>query len=389
MFTGPILAGIPTAAGVMLRRAIPALCAVLTACKDSTPIRIGVVLDGQGVGGAEIAARDINAAGGIRGRPLELRIIAGQSGKVARVALAAAESLASDPTILAVVGHNNSAASLAGAQIYNTRRVVQIAPNSTSPVYSDAGPYSFRLVASDEHQGTFLAREIAHDPSTRRVAVMYVSDDYGRAINQTLLRGLSTHGITPVYEAPYLEGQRFTTDLEVVIGAIARSRPDLLVWLGREPDLRVLLPALRRRVPSIRVLASDGFGAARRNENGTEALVGVRYVRVQDPETNSPKISRIRERYRIPNEYELTDQFLLGYQCIELLAHAVKTVGANRERIRDFLNELGSTQPAFQGTLGSISFDANGDAPPTYYLMEVTPSGSRSVATSMRSNPSS
>src|SRR5205823_6204062 len=108
---------------------------------------------------------------------------------------------------------------------------------------------------SDEHQGEFLARLVLADTTRPRVALMYVNDDYGRALHETFARSLSAHDVRPVYEAPYSEGEGFT-DIDYVAHAIARSHPEMLVWLGRAPELRRLLPELRAAIPSLRVLAS-------------------------------------------------------------------------------------------------------------------------------------
>src|SRR5258708_37131263 len=93
--------------------------ALLYVACGSPPPRIGIVLDGDGERGAMLAASDVNAAGGIRGQKLELRILRGRSSTSARDALAAAESLATDPTIVGDVGHTNTAARLAAAPVDN------------------------------------------------------------------------------------------------------------------------------------------------------------------------------------------------------------------------------------------------------------------------------
>lgn len=359
---------------MMYRTVYPLLWALLTACGSPQPLRVGIVLDGDGVLGAQFAADDINTAGGIKGRPLELRVLSNLVGSVARESLTAAETLATDPSVLVVVGHTNSAASLAAAQIYNSRGLVQIAPTSTAPLYSDAGPYSFRLVASDAHQGRFLADAIAKEASGRRIAVLYVNDDYGRALEQVLAAELAKRGIAPVHVSPYAEGARFTS-ADDITGALSRARPDLLVWLGREPELRLLLPKVRAAKLGLRVFASDGFTTPRRTLPGGESLVGVRYVRLQDPSVNSPEIARLRARFPRSLPYDLSDQYLLSYQAVQLAAEAISVGGATREQVRQYLSELGTARPAFRGILGDIVFDKYGDAPPRYHLVEVAAAG--------------
>jgi branched-chain amino acid transport system substrate-binding protein len=346
-------------------------------CGSPAPFRIGIVLDGDGERGATLAMNDVNDAGGIRGRRLELRILRGLSSTSANVALTAAESLVTDPTILAVVGHTNSSASLAGAQVYNEHHLVQIAPTTTAPLYSEAGPYSFRLVASDAHQGEFLAQLVLVDSTRPRTALVYVNDDYGRALYGTFSRSLSAHGIAPVYEAPYSEGDGFT-DIDDVARAIARSRPELLVWLGRAPELRRLLPELRATIPGLRVLASDGFSGP--GALDSPSIIGVRYVRFLDLGNPTPAIRALRDRFkRNWGGEEFTDQYLMGYQAVRLLAEGIRAGGENREAIRRYLAELGSARPPFPGIAGSIVFDERGDPSPSYHLAEVTSEGSKAI----------
>src|SRR5258706_14031440 len=65
---------------------------------------------------AELAVKEINARGGLRGRPLALRIL-DDSGR-ADVAIQVAQTLADDPEVVAVIGHLTSGTSIAGARIY-------------------------------------------------------------------------------------------------------------------------------------------------------------------------------------------------------------------------------------------------------------------------------
>jgi branched-chain amino acid transport system substrate-binding protein len=62
-----------------------------------------------------------------------------------------------------VVGHVTSGSSLAVSQLYNDAQVVQLSPTATSVLYSQAGPFSYRMVPPDDAQGRFLADVLARD----------------------------------------------------------------------------------------------------------------------------------------------------------------------------------------------------------------------------------
>ena len=107
------------------------LCLGVSGCEGERPYRIGVVLDRSGTDGARMAAARINRDGGVRGHRIELRSLGSLPASTAELARATAELLAADPTVLAVIGHTNSAASLAAAVVYNGRHLLQIAPTAT------------------------------------------------------------------------------------------------------------------------------------------------------------------------------------------------------------------------------------------------------------------
>ena len=339
---------------------------LLWACGRQTDARIGVVLGDEGVRAARLALDDLNATGG---RRIGLRALSGAFGSSAQVALQGAESLAVDPTVLAVVGHTNSSASLAASQVYNAQHVVQIAPTSTSPLYSQAGPYSFRLVASDAHQAHFIAQQIGV-ASARRVAIVYANDDYGRALRRLVIEDLATRGVHPVYQGPYAESETDGGDLVRALGA---TQPTLLVWLGRDPFYSRIAPALHAAMPALPVLASDGFGGSSVNvalRESRHEFEGVRYVRLVDVDARSAAMRKLRERYRDqPGGGEMTDQAVLAYDAVMLLGTAVREAGPDREAIRAWLNQLGRSRPQYVGVTGPIGFSPDGDRPPTYLLV--------------------
>jgi branched-chain amino acid transport system substrate-binding protein len=345
-----------------------AVTAFATGCDRGVPYRIGVVLDADGVRGASIAAERINASGGIHGHPLELRNIGGAGSIKARLALETAESLATDQTILAVVGHTNSSASLAASQVYNARHVVQIAPTSTTPLYGEAGPYSFRLVASDVHQGVFLADQALKRRQHSRVAMVFVNDDYGRPLSNVVRERLLHAGSAPVFDAPYSEKDSHPGD---VAASLARAHPDVLIWIGRAYDYADMQPLFAKAVPSLEVIASDGFDGPSLLTDTLGRFDGVQYVRLVDLDRPDSTLLALRGRYLHDGLGEPSDQAILSYDAVSMLAEAIRQAGPRREAIRDWLATVGHGAPPFRGLSGSIAFASRGDRAPQYFLKRI------------------
>jgi branched-chain amino acid transport system substrate-binding protein len=309
---------------------------------------------------------------------LALRLMSAGPSTAARPAIVAAESLANDPATMAVVGHSNSSASLAASQIYNTRHIVQIAPTSSAPLLNRAGPFTFRLVASDIHQAQFLAGVIAAGGARPRVAVFFVNDDYGRALEHELRARLGDQSVPIVYGAPYTEHEGFV-DAASVVRAVANTHPAILVWLGRAPALLELLPALRRTMPLLRVLASDGVDNVATKSNPESAFIGVQYVSYLQLNGERAPISALRARLKARSGTPLSVETALSYDAVMLLATAAREVGTDRVAIRDYLTSLGNQRATYNGATGPIAFSADGEPQPSYFLAEVGALGPRSV----------
>ncbi len=134
---------------------------------DRRPIELGLVLTlaDSGVApmlrGARLAVAEINAGGGVRGRPLSL-VVRDDFGDPDSAIRVAGDLYRSN--VVAVIGSAYSGPTLAAAPVYNNARrpVVQISPSASVPELSNAGDYSFRTCPTDLEYGAALARW-AHD----------------------------------------------------------------------------------------------------------------------------------------------------------------------------------------------------------------------------------
>ncbi len=340
--------------------------AAIASCESSNTYRLGIVASTDGERGAALAVADINAAGGVNGHPIELRSVGGNSNSSAAIALQVAETLAADARVLAVIGHPNSSASLAASQVYNARHVVQLAPTSTTPLYSNAGPYSFRLVGSDVFQAAFLADAVAKGARSS-VAVVYVNDDYGRSLSRSLTQALAVRNVTNVRAYPYAEqdsaGQR------ELLASLAEQHPTTLAWLGRVHYFELMADSLHRRLPGVDIIASDGFGSGVVDDDTTGRFTGIRHVRLTDVTRNDSALQEVRRRFRAARTGDLSDEAALTYDAVRLLADAIRQAGPDRNAIREWLSQTGRGRPPYNGITGPISFTASGDRVAHYVLV--------------------
>jgi branched-chain amino acid transport system substrate-binding protein len=308
---------------------------------------------------AELAAREINGAGGVRGRSLELVILDDQADAVRAVNVA--RQLYDDPTVVAVIGHLTSGATLAAGAIYNAglHPVPMISPSASSPLLSGAGPYTFRICPTDLAHGTRLAQWAVDQLHARRAAILFLNDEYGRGVRGVFAQQFTARGGRLVADDPYLdELPSFEPFLERIR---RRGGTDVLLVAGTRPGAERILQTLGTMGLRPAVLAGDGVAgieAAGRLAEGV--YVSAAYLPDQPGEANAAFVRAYQAAY----DGQQPDHRGAGtYDIVHLLARAIEAVGPDRAKLRDYLAGFGSETEAYDGVTGRIAFDAKGDVP--------------------------
>jgi branched-chain amino acid transport system substrate-binding protein len=336
------------------------------ACADqSRPVRLGVAMSLQEEGikpsryAAELAAREINQAGGVGGRPLELvfRDDFGNSDSAVAVA-----NLLYDSDVSAVVGPAYSSMTLASAPVYNggRRPLVQLSPSASSPQVSSAGDFTFRLCPSDLAYGAALA-SFSVDHGFLRAAVIYVNDAYGRGVRQTFAAEYSRLGGEIIELDPFLAA---TPDVGVYLARIAREKKaQAIILAANQSEGLKVLAQIRAAKLNLPILGGDGMAGAERTDPGlTEGLYVSSGYLVGDPSPLNRKFVAAYEKM-FPQAGPPDQGAAAVYDAVYLLSHIVKDVGTDRAAVRNALARVGTADSAYQGVVGRVAFDSLGDVP--------------------------
>ena len=322
---------------------------------------------------AELAVKEINARGGVRGRPLALRVV--DDSARADVAIGVARRFVDDPTIVAVVGHLTSGTSLAAGRIYGAARrpLAMISPSASSPDLSGANPYVFRVCPSDLSHGAQLARYAREKLGARRVGIIYVNDDYGRGLRLSFATEFRRLGGTVVEEDPSLTA---TPSLEPYLSHLRQSGGggvDVLMLATERGGAELALREMSRLGVAWPVIGGDaltGIEAAGALAEGVR--VSSAYLADAPGDRNAVFIASYGRAY----EGQRPDHRGAGaYDIVQLLARAVAAAGPDRRAVRDYLARVGTDLPAYDGVTGSIAFDANGDVPAKPVIIGVVQGG--------------
>lgn len=320
---------------------------------------------------AELAAKDINARGGVNGRPLMLRVL-DDSGGNEDVALRVAERLASDPQVVAVIGHLTSGATKAAVSVYGgARPVLTISPSASSPELTGISPWFFRVCPSDLSFGPRLAQVARQELGAVRAGVIFINNDYGRGVRHTFTEEFRRLGGTVVEEDPSLAT---TPTLEPYLVRMQRAGVDVLMLAvergGAEQALREM-NALGFRRP---VFGGDALTSIEALGPLAEGVhVSLPYLPDRPGELNATFVSAYARAY----DGARPDHRGAGaWDIVHLLAQGIAAVGTDRRALRDWVAGInGRTRPAYEGVTGRIAFDSAGDVPAKPVVIGVVRSG--------------
>lgn len=342
---------------------------VLSACGEPAPRPlIGTVLGGTYNNAARLAFEDDAAA---HGGAIADTLFRGEPNMLAATSIGIASELLGHAGLVAVIGHTHSSASLAVAQLYNDASVVQLAPTSTAALYSEAGPFSFRMVPSDAAQGPAIVQAIAaRFPADTRVALLYVNDDYGRGLRESVRRALDTTRYPVVTDLPHLDGAGRGTSVLGDVAPVIAAQPDLIVWLGRPSTLHTVLPRIRAKLGAVPVFASDATTSWKIGGNVDGVLTDVEYTDFFDLDA-SATARDVSARYFARWKEHPGAGEVLAYDAMRLLLRAIRDGAHSGDDIRQWLDARGRSAPAYDGVTGPLRFSVDGDVERPFVIKHI------------------
>jgi ABC-type branched-subunit amino acid transport system substrate-binding protein len=210
------------------------------------------------IAGVDLAVKEINAAGGVLGKPMEL--VKGDSGDTAEFANQTVDSLLAE-NVDGIIGAAASGVSLGVIDKITGAGVVQFSPANTSDkltTYADKGLY-FRVAPPDLLQGAAIAKLVSDDGASN-VAIIARNDAYGTGLADVVEKTLTGSGVTVSVKKIY-EPDAGTFDAEVA--EIKGASPDAIVVIGFEESSKIL-----------RTLVENGIGPKVVKTYGCDGNIG-------------------------------------------------------------------------------------------------------------------
>ncbi len=305
--------------------------------------------------GVEMAADEINKAGGINGRTVQI-ITEDDQGEPNKAATVVTKLINQDK-VQALLGEVASSNSLAAAPKAQEAKVPMISPSSTNPAVTQVGDYIFRVCFIDPFQGEVMAKFSANNLKAKRAAILYdFNSDYSRGLYQFFKRSFTSLGGQIVSEQSYTQGDR---DFSGQLTAIRAANPDVIYVPGYYGEVGVISNQTKQLGIKAPLLGGDGWDAPQLWQLGGASLNGnyiSNHYSVDDP---SPAIQKFVADYKA--RYNVLPDALaaLGYDSMKVLADAVKRAGSTENvKLRDAIAQTKD----FPGVTGKISIDKDRNA---------------------------
>ncbi len=305
--------------------------------------------------GIELAVGEINAAGGIDGRPIRIRW-SDDSGS-ASGAEAVARSLIADPAVLAVIGHINSAAQLAAAPLYDGH-LTALSSQATSPDLTGLSSWVFRDVPSDSANGATLAAFTAR-LGAQHAAVVYENDVYGRGLARAFRQQFRG---TLVANVPIDATAR---SYEPYVAYVKARHPEAVFVAGLGTSGIGILREAKRQGLAAAFLGGDGWTSVAADTVASEgAYVGTPFL-TSDPR---PEVRRFVAAFQAHYRVAPGEDGALAYDATRVLADAIARGARTRAEVREYLAALTRTNP-YHGVTGPLYFLPTGDPGERAFLM--------------------
>lgn len=315
--------------------------------------------------GTILAVKEINAAGGVLGKQLELKTEDDQSkaGEPANVV----NKLISKDGVVAILGEVASSRSLEAAPICQQNGVPMISPASTNPKVTETGDHIFRVCFIDPFQGTVMANFATKTLNAKKVAVFTdVKSDYSKGLAKFFKEGIAKAGGQVVAELDFNGGDK---DFKAQLTAIKTAGPDAVFIPAYYTDVALICIQARQLGISIPFLGGDGWESPTLIEIGKDAVEGHYFSTHYSADAGTPKVQNFVESYKKEYQGKVPDAMAaLGYDSAMFLADAIKRANSvEPSKIREAL----AATKEFEGVTGKMAINAQRDAVKSAVILQV------------------
>ena len=336
------------------------LCATVAGQAQAQNIKFAMVVPSTGPltqygdmvkEGVSTAVEQINAAGGINGKTIE--IVAVDDACEPKQGPVAANRVVNDK-IGYMIGPVCSGAAIAAAPIYDNEGVVVVTPSATSPALTEGKNfhYIFRTIGRDDQQGPSAAKFIIEKAKPSKVAVLHDKQSYGQGIASSVRDELQKAKVNVALFEGINAGD---SDYSAIVTKLKRAGVDFVYYGGYHPEMGLLLRQAAEQGLKVRMMGPEGVGNPEVNAIAGNAVEGMLVTLPADFSSNSENaaiVKAFQDKKRNPSgAFQLT-----AYAATQAIADGIKAVGDDPKKVADYLHKA-----KIDTVIGPVSWNKQGD----------------------------
>jgi branched-chain amino acid transport system substrate-binding protein len=301
--------------------------------------------------GAEMAVSDINEAGGVLGKKLDLST--GDDACDPKQAVAVANQMTAAGVKL-VAGHYCSGSSIPASKVYAEGDMVQISPASTNPTFTDqrAGPNIYRVCGRDDQQGGVAGKYLASHFADKKIAFVQDKTAYGRGLADETKKAMNEAGKQEeLYEA-ITAGEK---DYSALVSKLKQAAVDVVFFGGYHTEAGLIIRQMRDQGMSTILMGGDALITQEFWSITGGAGEGTLMTFSPDPRKN-PAAAEVVNRFK-DKGIEPEGYVLYTYAALQAWKQAAeKAKSVERDEVIKALNDS-----EFDTVVGKFRFNEKGD----------------------------
>ena len=317
------------------------------------PITGGAASEGAlQVKAIKLALKQINEAGGVNGKKINLIIVDNQSTNPG--ALAALDRAVQQEKVLALVGSVKSTQILAMSDAIKNYAIPTMIGGTNASLTRQGNPWLFRVRPDDSIAAGAMVKYIKEDTKFTKIGILHDTDAFGTGGADLVEQGAKAVGLAVVKRAKYSTKDK---DYTAELLGLKNAGAEIVVLYGTNAEDVALIQRQYRQLGSaFRYLGSPSSQQKDTLNLSREAAEGILAVADFVPghnEANRKYAADYRKEYN--EEYDTTTAW--PYDGLDILVNAIKKGGEDRAKIRAAIL---ATQ-GYKGMMGTFSFTPNGD----------------------------
>jgi branched-chain amino acid transport system substrate-binding protein len=341
---------------------------VFSGCKgdNADVIKIGVNYELSGkvatygqasVEGIELAVKEINEAGGINGKKIEL--VKADNKSDAAEATTIATRLMTRDKVIAVLGPATSGAFMSTIPVATQNKIPVISGSATADnvTVDESGvkEYAFRICFNDSYQGSVMGTySLKNLSKSKAVIIMDSSSDYAKGLADNFQKVFEEGGGKIVGKEAYVAGDK---DFNAIVTKIKGLDFDVIFIPGYYEEVGLIIKQARDQGINVPILGADGFDSPVLVElAGAEALNDVYFSNHYSSLDQNPVVQDFIKAFKAEYNKEPDAFNALGYDLAKFVVDGItRAKSLTGEALKDALEATTN----FVGVTGSFSIDEN------------------------------